>query len=761
MLLQTLRAHAGAQLPDEGQGSALWPRKIRLTEPSSSTTADLLPAWAAVVADLVGGAPPTRALQSLFEDVLAMDVQPDAVVLPLAKEIHAHTAQCVQAQLEDAACASSEPAPLWLQRWIERWRAVVARARTVHMLVQPLFVRARALEPQGTWDVHALCVECAHAVLRHPSRQTQLHRALNALVREVREHRLDASLLQQAMHAAAELAWDVHLFYEQATPFYRAMSATMAAPVPTDVRAAQIPSVLAAVRNERAWSCWVPGAEERSTAEVVVAEVVQPHLASWAQTVPWLCEHAPSDLQALYDLSCEAHLLEPLRHAVREHVQQQVARDMEAEPATLLPRLMAAQTAWHALCVAHLRDSAALHHAVNDALESAINVRRHRVVERLVALVDERLRDASAWASDDVSGTLQPIVSLFRCLYDKDLFQRLYQRQLAQRLLERLAASPRAEEAMLALLRQECGPDYTHRLETMWHDQRTSELLQAAWSSASKHAARAPFPVAMHVLTQAHWPAIEHVSPVAVPAAVEAEAARFEAYYRQQHPSRSLRWHHGLDTVELRADLGAAGIKELHASAPQAVVLLQFQGMQPRTLAELRNATGLEPAMLRRVLHSLTSGPASTRVLRPLSPGSDVCDTSTFHVNEALDSDNPCVVLWKCEDEEETQAPLRDEQPVTMDRDVVLQATAMRLLKAASPQSHASLTVAMKEHVCSRYVLPPNAALCRVPTNCKVRWTACATRYDALLTAGLYRVVREHAPIPLCPLVLRSHAPRE
>lgn len=709
MLLQKLRARASTQ-PGEERRSTPWPKKIRLATPSPCKPSDLLPAWAAVMTDLVRGAPPARALQGLFEDILDLDVQTDATVLALANQVHGHVAKCIREQLEEATCAAPEPGPLWLQGWIERWNAVVARSRTVHMLVQPLFAHARALEPQRIWDVHALCIDGAHDVLGRATRQAELHHALSTLVREVREHHMDASLLQQVMHAAAELAWDVQLFYEQAKPFYRSMGTAMDAHVPMEVRASQIPSVLAAVRNERAWSAWVPGPKQRSTAEVVVAEVAQPHLAVWAQTVPWLCEHVPHGLEALYDLCSEARMLEPLRHAVREHVQQQVARDMQtAQPTALLPHLMTAQAGWHALCVTYLRDSAELHHAVNDAFESAINVRCYRVVERLVAWVDGRLRDASAWTSD-VSVTLQPIVALFRCLYDKDLFQRLYQRQLAQRLLQGQVASSRAEETMFAMLKQECGPDYTHRLETMWHDQRTSESLHAAWSRASEHADRAPFPVVMHVLTQAHWPVMDDVSSVAVPDAVQTEAACFETYYRAQHPNRTLRWHHALDTVELHADLGAAGIKELRVSAPQAVVLLQFQGAQARTLAELRSATGLAPSMLEQVLRSLVSGPAPTRVLRQEPQESEFHDTSTFHVNEALDNDDPCILLWERDEEEEALTPL-NEQPVAMDRDVVLQAAAMRLLKASSPLSHAHLTAAMTEHVRSRYV-PPLTQLC-------------------------------------------------
>lgn len=698
MLLQTLCARAQrTEASDEEHVGTTWPKDIHLTPCSPRPPVHLLPVWADAVTALVRGVPPARPLQTLLEDVLDVCMQFDEAALLMAKHIHTHIAKSLRAELEDVAGSPFNPASRWLQTWIERWAAIIARLRTLDMLFYPLFERARALEPQHLWDVFAQCVYNAHVVLRSAPRQAQLHRALQATVQALREHQMATSVWQQVMHTARQLRWDMRVFWEEATPFYRAMSTALAADVPMDQRAAQIPVVLAAIRHERVWSRCVPHADPHKTATVVVTEVAQPHLAVWAQAVPWLCEHAPSGLEALLDLSHEANLCEPLRQAVREHVQQQVTREMQAAtPSTLLPRLLEAQAAWHALCVAHLRDSPELHHAVNDALESAINVRRYRVVERLAAFVDERLREAGSWASEDIEATFTPIISLFRCIYDKDLFQRLYQRQLAQRLLQEPAVSMHAEEAMLARLRQECGPDYTHRLETMCHDQQALEALQEAWACASPRPVNAPFPIGLHVLTQAHWPAMDEAAgPVAVPPSVEAEALRFEAFYRAQHPNRSLHWHHALDTVELRAHLGAAGVKELHVSAPQALVLLQFQDTQAHTYAHLREATGLSPDMLQRTLRSLVD--ASTPVL---------ChdhDSDTYSVNETLNTSSSTIALYE-RDEEAPLAASPVEPLVTMNRDVVLQAAAMRILKATSPMTLAHLTAAMQEQVRSRYV---------------------------------------------------------
>lgn len=727
MLLPRLRARARHEQAEKEVTPTPWPsgRALQLPTPYMPCTADLLPGWADVVTHLVRGTPPTRALQSLFNDVIDLYVQPSATIIEVATHVYDHVLQCVCAQLEDAAGAPPTPLPAWLRGWVERWNDVVSRARTVHMLFYPLFTCARTLEPQRVWDVRTLCGKSGRAVLRPALRQAQLRDALEALVRGVREHTIDASLLEQAMHTAAELAWDVRVFYESAVPLYQAMGVAFAADTHMDARAAHITRLLRAVHDERTWSSWVPG-NERCSSEVVVAHAVQPYLAQWVQTVPWLCTHAPLTLTELYDLCKEAGTIDPLRHAVREHVQQQVAHDMQAEPSSgLLPRLMDAQTSWHALCTTYLRNSAELHHAVQDALESVVNVRSYRVVERLVAWLDRYLRAPH----EDVVSSLQPAIALFRCLYDKDLFQRLYQRRLAQRLLQEQAACPEAEEALLRWLRQECGPDYTHRLDTMWHDVQASETSDA-WARTAP--ADAPFPVTVRLLTQAHWPEMDHMASMPVPDVVRNEAARFEAWYREQNSNRSLRWHHALDTAVLHADLGRAGIKELHVSAAQAAVLLQIQGA-PRSYADLQEATGLAPDVLQQTLHSLTDVAPSLCILQRLSTDDGLV---LYAVNEALENDQPCLVLWE-QDEEEYEGH-EEAAHVALDRDVVLQAAVMRVLKATSPLALPALASAVQESVRSRYVCLANLALCRAPTSCKAHSTAYVIRYAPTLTAGCH-----------------------
>lgn len=59
---------------------------------------------------------------------------------------------------------------------------------------------------------------------------------------------------------------------------------------------------------------------------------------------------------------------------------------------------------------------------------------------------------------------------LFRFLQEKDVFERYYKQHLAKRLLFNRSTSDDSEKAMIAKLKQECGYQFTSKLEGMFKD---------------------------------------------------------------------------------------------------------------------------------------------------------------------------------------------------------------------------------------------------------------------------------------------------
>ena len=70
---------------------------------------------------------------------------------------------------------------------------------------------------------------------------------------------------------------------------------------------------------------------------------------------------------------------------------------------------------------------------------------------------------------------LDRVVQIFRYLEDKDVFEGFYKAAFAKRLLETRQLNEDAERALLLKLKEECGFNFTQRLEVMFKDIKMSE----------------------------------------------------------------------------------------------------------------------------------------------------------------------------------------------------------------------------------------------------------------------------------------------
>lgn len=82
--------------------------------------------------------------------------------------------------------------------------------------------------------------------------------------------------------------------------------------------------------------------------------------------------------------------------------------------------------------------------------------------------LDTLLKSGNKTMTDaQLEKSLNDALTLFRFAKDKDMFEEFYTRHFARRLLLNKSASSDAEMSMLLKLKEECGPDFTRKLETM------------------------------------------------------------------------------------------------------------------------------------------------------------------------------------------------------------------------------------------------------------------------------------------------------
>ena len=111
------------------------------------------------------------------------------------------------------------------------------------------------------------------------------------------------------------------------------------------------------------------------------------------------------------------------------------------------------------------------------AFEKVVNV-NNRTAKALVFYLDEMLKkDFKNIQEAELAERLDKVIHIFRYLLDKDVFEGFYVSSFAKRLLEQRNICEDAETALVLKLKEECGCQFTQRLEVMFKDMKMSEEL--------------------------------------------------------------------------------------------------------------------------------------------------------------------------------------------------------------------------------------------------------------------------------------------
>ncbi|WFD35242.1 hypothetical protein MCUN1_002093 [Malassezia cuniculi] len=340
---------------------------------------------------------------------------------------------------------------------------------------------------------------------------------------------------------------------------------------------------------------------------------------------------------------------------------------------------------------------------VRIAFSQFIHPKEKTVATLLARYLDHKLRAGNTALTDaELADRMDNALVIFRTLSSKDVFEAVFTRLFARRILLRRSASSDSERAMLERLRGEYGPDFVARLEAMLRDIELSDELMGVYPGVQVSAAGSTFNFEVSVLTHSHWPTFKDVN-VNLPDFLANAHKQFESFYQTRYSGRTIHWNHNLGSCVLNADLGRAGTRILHLSALQALVLLLFNDATVLSYEDIQKATMIEPAELKRTLQSLACGTIPTRVLRKQPQGRDVDNTDTFRVNENLQNNHRRIRINEIQMQDTPEEHREVEHRVVIDRDLLLQAAAMRVLKARKRIEHNDLVTEVVAQTRNRF----------------------------------------------------------
>ena len=672
---------------------------------------------------------PPQAVHRELQDACSVS---EAACASVWERVLARVRRCVERYLDTHLGKQAAPDACATAAWVEQlwssWEAFQTRLAVLHRLLLPLLGSVWYATHAAT-PLEELCfAHMRKQVLQVLRAESRLVQGIEAQVHAVRAQEANDAPLRGSVALAERMGLGPRVdeaLVEQTHEYYGDVAARLFAPEQRAQLEQGILHIAAAVDAERARSTWLytERAPQEEAMCATYAQLVERHAAELLAVVPALLSaSAEKPLHALYRLCQEADahadasargdaptFQTQLHDAVLRNVRErgmQIVQDREHD-GEMVERLLAFQRQVRHVLAECFERNEALTHGLRDTFEAFINTRENKPAELLAKYLDGVQRAGNRAMSDEqLEATMDDVLTLFRYTHDKDMFEEFYKRCFAKRLLLNRSASSDAERAMLVKLKEECGPDFTAKLETMLKDVEVSEDLMGAF--AGQHAAEAqPFDFEVCVLTHAHWPTFPDAH-VELPESLLQAQRRFERFYATCHSGRSLTWKNALGHMILVANLGRTGVRELHISTFQAAVLLLFNevaGNEPLSYTHIQQRTGLEPVTLKRTLQSLACGAIPTRVLRKHPQGRDVDDSDSFTVNEALKNERRRIRINQIQMKDTPEEQKTTEQRVFLDREIILQAAAMRVLKARKTIRHAELQTEVVNQIRNRFAV--------------------------------------------------------
>lgn len=328
------------------------------------------------------------------------------------------------------------------------------------------------------------------------------------------------------------------------------------------------------------------------------------------------------------------------------------------------------------------------HKALKEAFESFCNktVAGTSSAELMASFCDNLLKKGGNEKLSDeaIEETLEKVVKLLAYISDKDLFAEFYRKKLARRLLHDKSSSDDHERSILSRLKQQCGAQFTSKMEGMVMDLTLAREKQQAFDEWMRnHERKLKIDLNVTVLTTGFWPTYKTMD-LALPQEMVDGVEMFKQFYDQENKHRKLAWFYSLGMCHLKANFDAKPI-ELILGTQQAACLLLFNDADELTFTEIQDRLNLAEDDTGRTLHSLAC--AKFKILSKDTATKTIGKSDKFSFNNKF-SNMQRRIKVPLPPVDEKKKVIED---VDKDRRYAIDAAVVRTMKSRKVMAHQAL----------------------------------------------------------------------
>ncbi|XP_077240736.1 cullin-1-like [Tasmannia lanceolata] len=337
------------------------------------------------------------------------------------------------------------------------------------------------------------------------------------------------------------------------------------------------------------------------------------------------------------------------------------------------------------------------HKALKEAFEVFCNkgVAGSSSAELLATFCDNILKKGGSEKLSDeaIEETLEKVVKLLAYISDKDLFSEFYRKKLARRLLFDKSANDEHEMSILTKLKQQCGGQFTSKMERMVTDLTLARENQTNFEEylSSNPNATPGIDLTVTVLTTGFWPSYKSFD-LNLPSEMVKCVEVFKEFYQTKTKHRKLTWIYSLGTCNIKGKFEQKAL-ELIVTTYQASTLLLFNASDRLSYSEIMTQLNLTDDDIVRLLHSLSC--AKYKILNKEPNTKTISPTDYFEFNTKF-TDKMRRIKIPLPPVDEKRKVIED---VDKDRRYAIDASIVRIMKSRKVLGHQQLVMECVEQL--------------------------------------------------------------
>ncbi|KAF9604479.1 hypothetical protein IFM89_006801 [Coptis chinensis] len=307
-------------------------------------------------------------------------------------------------------------------------------------------------------------------------------------------------------------------------------------------------------------------------------------------------------------------------------------------------------------------------------------------------------------AASNKKAEKRDMAGLHEQVFVKKVLELHDRKKLARRLLFDKSANDDHERSILTKLKQQCGGQFTSKMEGMVTDltlARENQTHFEEYLNNNPHV-NPGIDLTVTVLTTGFWPSYKSFD-LNLPAEMVKCVEVFKEFYQTKTKHRKLTWIYSLGTCNVNGKFGAKNF-ELIVTTYQASLLLLFNTADRLSYSDIKGQLNLTDDDVIRLLHSLAC--AKYKILNKEPNTKTILPTDTFEFNAKF-TDKMRRIKIPLPPVDEKKKVIED---VDKDRRYAIDASIVRIMKSRKVLGHQQLVMECVEQL-SRMFKPDFKAI--------------------------------------------------